>query len=55
MRNLRDNYLLDRSQLEDQEGSRYWNISSVGRPGLQRLRRPASLSFIAQLRGAAEA
>ena len=47
IRNLKDNYVLDRSQLEGQEGSRYWSVSSVGGPGLRRLRRPAGLSCIA--------
>ena len=47
IRNLKDNYVLDRSQLEGQEGSRYWSVSSVGGPGLQHLRRPAGLGCIA--------
>ncbi len=38
--NLKDNYILDRSQLESQEGSRYWSVRSVERPGLRRLQRP---------------
>ena len=55
IRNLKDNYVLDRSQLEGQEGSCYWSVRSVGGLGLRRLRRPADLSCIAQLGGAAEA
>ncbi len=47
IRNLKDNYVLDRSQLEGQGGSCYWSVSSVGGPGFQHLRRPASLSYIA--------
>ena len=47
IRNLKDNYVLDRSQLESHEGSRYWSVSSVGEPGLRRLRRPAGLVCIA--------
>ncbi len=47
IRNLKDNYVLDRLQLECQEGSCYWSVSSVGGPGLWRLRRPTGLRCIA--------
>ena len=30
MRNLKANYVFDRSLLEGQEGSPYWSVSSVG-------------------------
>ncbi len=43
IRNLKDNYGLDCLQLEGQEGSRYFSVSSVGGLELRHLRRPVGL------------